>query len=362
MAEAIFKRDQAAQIGNPAQFKIFDDMVKSHELADQMSEAAKGTGGGSLYIYTSPITGEKTHTMARKTEGGLLDLNTGEMLPDDPTARPVTKEEQLIWNDFATDSKEIAAFKQKQADLAMGYNLTDEMLQIVQANPHVLTIQGSITSGLTGISRQVDGVIDAITKTGSSPESVQTAKNLEKQITDKLLSKDFRDAAEARELLDSKLKLAGYRFGKIEGQEGRDLTQFDVGRLTDIIARSTDKDIFAKNLAGYMGDLRTGIDQQGAQFNQYNPKIIALNAQYGYSPIQEVVPSFDDFWKSTSTSPAYENVKKFEGGAKGKEGTSNKGKEAPTPPPGTTRKGRDGVNWEFLGGTWNDQNNWKRID
>lgn len=309
MAEAHFKMKQAQANGNVAQAAHFEGMIKSHDFANVMEEAAKNPGGFSLWVVQD-AEGKQKHVVGKQTENGILDAKTQEVLQP---IRPIMEEEEKRWKELAAGSETITQYKKKQADLASAYALGDELTQMADAAPEALTTVGTVTTGIAAIAREIDAAISLIAKTGATPETMAELKKYEDQVTKMALSPGVKDAAEIRALMDAKIKLASYRFSATEGVAGRDRSNLDIQRFDQIVRASKDPEVFKKNLASYLGLAKDQIDVEGRQLNQFNEVIGALESQYGYSPVDSVVPSFDEFWDATATpgSKAYSNLESF---------------------------------------------------
>lgn len=334
LAEAIHKRDLAKQRGNTAQFEHFDGIVKSHNLANQMEESSKS--GTPMWIIRDE-EGNLKHVTGPLTENGVIDVMSKEQKAYEPV-RQVSDEEKELWAKLAVDTESITKYKEQQAKVASMYGLTNDIITIVDANPEALTAVGGVSQTISNLTQELDATISLIAKSGAStPEQLAKLQKYEDQIQNMIFSDAVKNAADARALVEAKLKLATYRGGRLEGQEGRDLSNFDVGRLDSIFKASKDPVVFKAQVAQYLGGLTDELDQQGAQLNQYNPIITTLNNTYEYSPVDAIVPDFETFWKSTSQSPAYENIKKIREAS----GGVGMNPQVGTPMPSPTGGGRE---------------------
>lgn len=295
-AEADFKQKHALAVGDQQAAAHYASQKKSHETWRMLDELAKNPSGGQVWM----IQGKPK--FVRPTENGLR-LPDGQIYQPTEIDRPTSEEERKEWAGLHEKSKEVEAYRKSAGDLAGLYGLGGEIFEIVDKNPEALTATASAAESLTGLAREADAAISLIESSlQKGPQAAQAAKeqakNLEKSITDRLLSKQVNNAAEARALLRAKLKLASYRVGALEGAGGSDTSMKELTRLDTMINNSSDPAVFKANLSDLINSYKTRLNVDEGMLNEYNNKINYLKETYGAAPFDEVVPNIDQFLDS----------------------------------------------------------------
>lgn len=295
-AEAIFLRDQAVAQGKPDLAKQYQKMVDSHSLAQDLKAASDN--GQTMFIVRDPDTGVVTHKSGQRNAQGVFDPISNKTYD---FVRPVGKQELEQWYKLAADTKGLPEFKEKQAQIASVYQLGAEMFDILDANRDALSVSGTISLTVTDLVKNVDAVLRTFGTASKDPKSKEAAaaelKAMEDKVNQSFATGVIVNQADAKALLEAKLKLAAYRVGAVEGQTGKDVSNADFSRMYDIIRVSgTNPKLFAEQFKSYMEGLENQLNSQAEGFNNSATSNVIKSID-GYVPVVEVATNFDEYLK-----------------------------------------------------------------
>lgn len=324
-AESIYRYNLAVQNGDQGQANHYKSMIKSHEFAKDYDAAVESGAAGGMVAYQLRDGTWKTGVLTQ--DGGKV-LNPQGQEVDVIRTRPISEEEFKIHSELREKNPEVVKYRARQIDAANLMAAAKELDEIATLRPMVLTRTGGIVGSLREIYNDIIAAGDLmtrLTKENKTSEQItkelknagiihdnEDASSLENRVTEMLRKGEFANEAEAKALFDTKVKLMTYRIGRLEGQEGRGMSDKDFKRLQDVIRNANgDLDTFRAGLNSYVKQMIDGLDAEAISLNDYNATVDYLIDNFGVSPVDKIVPGTRAFIEQTGNEAYIEAFEHF---------------------------------------------------
>lgn len=299
---------RARSSGDPSQIEMANNM-KAAYLDIASAEKTIADGNKADYgLYRSEDGETKVVAVAKvwnestaRTE--YKDLNTGEIV-DSRNFIPYSDDQKKLAEEVRKlgTNKTVIDYQQNLGKIQTAYSMFNKMNDQLVADPNVLAdVVGRGAMGLNQLSREASalfglakGEAKAINLNSMSPEEID-------QLEQKVKSIDLgavTSFAERKALWEATVKLAVYRIGSLEGQEGRALTNQDMENFEKIIRNSETPEAFRQNMRNYLSIAKERVEAQGTIVNQYNSTLEEYNRATGGNvpgDLKTLAPTVDEF-------------------------------------------------------------------
>jgi hypothetical protein len=121
-------------------------------------------------------------------------------------------------------------------------------------------------------------------ETGMVTESGYKKLQAAEQRLANILGPEINSVAGKAAMLDSKMKLAAYRFAMMEGQSGRDLSDKDISRWQEILSSTNDPKVLHEKLSSLVSNKINSLRAEGQQVIQDNQQVIEFERDFGFNP------------------------------------------------------------------------------
>ena len=282
--EARWRRDQ--ETPGSAEWLVYDNMLKASEKEVEQEELTKADPlhKGLPYIVEDPATGKLKRQIGIRRGDQVVDSNGNPL----KVHHQESEEEQRLGLELEKLAPDAMKARAATANTVSLYKQGGELMDIVEANPIVLTGVGDFTQWIDGMSSEAKAAF-SILQSGKDINSPEVKKAFDQ--LDATLSKYGIDKISAdKSLFDSKLLVMSYRAAAAEGQGGSKTSEKDFTRIHDILSSSNGHaDVFARNLADYLGSLQKPEDD--AKYLPYNQMIEQYKSITGtdYAPQEPVI-------------------------------------------------------------------------
>jgi len=259
-----------------------------------------------------PVVNEDGSMQYQTLDGNTLSNPDVIVRPLSPEAVDDRKEVQTALK------KDIREYNTARRDLLTFADLSYQLGQAFEANPAVGTtvaqIAGSITAGTREGVSAFNLLKDVVNDEGSITEEDanriltregylkdgETLESVSNRLSiDDILAEEVQDLGEARRAFESKVVIALFRAGGLEGQTGRSLAGPTLDRMETFLSSAKTGEQFQRNFGDYLETNYRDLERRERDLMR-NPIVQNYETTYGVNPISmtqlgEVIDNDDTY-------------------------------------------------------------------
>ena len=327
-----------------ATLSILNDVMVQNELIKDIEPGRIKTfddNGKVTFINVIPIPGNPSLDQ----EDRFRPINGDpDILASDDKYQVVTKDEiDEAEKIRSQNDSEITKYKKDFAANLSGLEQVNQLVSLVQESKgRVLTSAASLAVGGERILAEV-GVFTEVVSSYLNPETGEANKDMFKKNSEtgelELTQEDFetqlkaqgilkadetldsyveriggianKNLATQKQLFESKLLLAAFRMGRLEGQQGNAMSNKDFERLIQIVRPTrASEEVFYTQITDYFGGRLSILNSQADQFMN-SDRVQSFTNTYGYSPyinMDNPVQYVDDYLANPNNKGANKDM------------------------------------------------------